>query len=160
MLVSASRMLVAIYGRGLAFRLRHHHRNDLVHETARLDRGDSATVAAQGELVLLLARDAAPLSDVLAGLAHRVRPMHLGQARVREAPTKGRIEHLAVSAVVRRFGLGHDKRRPGHALDPAGHEGIAVAGHDRVRRTVDRLEPGPAQPIDRLAGNLDRQAGQ
>ena len=144
----------------LALRLRHHHRHDLVHEAAFLDGRDRALVRSQRELVLLLARHAASLGDVLAGLTHRVGVVHLGQVRVGEAPAEGRVEHLARAALVGGLGLGHDVRRAGHRLDAAGNERVAVAGHDRVGGRVDRLESGAAQPIDRLAGDLDRKAGK
>ena len=150
-------MLVARDLDRIALRLRHHDRHDLVGEAAFLDRGNGALVRAKRERVLLLAADSALLGDVLARLAHRVRVVHLGQARVGEAPAEGRVVHLAGAAVVSGFRLGHDVRRARHRLDAAGDERVAVADHDRVGGRVDRLEPGAAQSVDRLAGDLDRQ---
>ena len=86
--------------------------------------------------------------------------VHLGEARVGEAPAERRVVHLAVAAVVGALGLGHDVRRAGHRLDAAGDERVAVADHDRVGGAVDRLEAAAAQPIDRLAGDSDREPGE
>ena len=95
-----ARVLVAIDDERLALPLRHRDRDDLVGEPAGLDGGDGALLALERERVLALARDAPALGDVLGGLAHRVRVVALGQARVDEPPAEGRVGHLAVAAVV------------------------------------------------------------
>ena len=150
-------MLVAIDDERLALPLRHRDRDDLVGEPAGLDGGDGALVALERERVLALARDAPALGDVLGGLAHRVRVVALGQARVDEPPAERRVGHLAVAAVVGRLGLEQDVRRAGHRFDAAADEHVAVADRDRVRRRVDRLEPGAAQPVDGQPADLDRE---
>ena len=94
-------MLVAIDDERLALPLRDRDRDELVGEPAGLDGGDGAPLALERELVLALARNAPALGDVLGGLAHRVRVVPLGQARVDEPPAERRVGHLAVAAVVR-----------------------------------------------------------
>ena len=105
-------------------------------------------------------RDAPALGDVLGGLAHRVRVVALGEARVDEPPAEGRVGHLARAAVVGRLGLELDVRRPGHRFDAAADEHVAVADRDRVGRRVDRLEPRAAQPVDGQPADLDREVGE
>ena len=129
-------------------------------EPAGFDGGDGPLLALEREGVLALARDAPALGDVLGGLAHRVRVVPLGQARVDEPPAERRVGHLAVAAVVGRLGLELDVRRPGHRFDTATDEHVAVADRDRMRRRVDRLEPRPAQPVDGQATDLDREVGE
>ena len=142
---------------GSPFRCGTDDRDDLVGEPAGLDGGDGPLLALERERVLALARDAPALGDVLGGLAHRVRVVALGQARVDEPPAERRVGHLAVAAVVRRLGLELDVRRAGHRFDAAADEHVAVADRDRVRRRVDRLEPRAAQPVDGQATDLDRE---
>ena len=135
-------------------------RDDLVVEPAGLDRGDRPPLALERERVLALAVDAVALGDVLRGLAHRVRVVHLGELRVEEAPAERRVLELARAAVPGAGRLGHHVRRPGHRFHAAADEHVAVADGDRVRGRVDRLQPGPAQPIDGQPADLDREAGQ
>ena len=59
-----------------------------------------------------------------------------------------------------RLGLELDVRRARHRFDAAADEHVAVADGDRVGRRVDRLEPRPAQPVDGLAADLDREVGE
>src|SRR4029079_12066648 len=86
-----TRVLVAIDDERLAPPLRDSDRDDLVGEPAGFDGGDGTLVALEREGVLTLARHAPPLGDVLGGLAHRVRVVALGQARVDEPPADSRI---------------------------------------------------------------------
>ena len=148
-------MLVPLDGHWLALGHRHDHRHDLLGEAVLLDGRHGAAMALEREGILVLARDTALLGHVLAGLAHRMRVVHLGQARVGEAPAEGGVEQLAVAAVVGALGLGHDVGRASHRLHATGDEGIAVAGPDGVGRAVDGLQAGSAQPIDGLAGHAD-----
>ena len=92
-------MLVALDDDGLALSLRDGDRDDLVGESARLDGSDRALLALERERVLALARDVPALGDVLGGLAHRVRVVALGEARVDEAPAERRVRHLAGAAI-------------------------------------------------------------
>ena len=139
------------------------HGHDLPVEQPALDRGDGPLVRAQREGVLALARDvvrgAVALDDVLGGLAHRVRVVERGQLRVDEPPAERRVLELARAAVPRR-------PRPcpctngARVIDstpPAMNTSPSSDG-DRVGGGVDRLEAGAAQPVDRLARDLDRQA--
>ena len=80
---------------GSPFRCGTLDRHDLVVEPAGLDGRDGPLLALERERVLALARDAPALGDVLGGLAHRVRVVALGQARVDEAPAEGRVDQLA-----------------------------------------------------------------
>src|SRR4029453_7860900 len=65
-------------------------RHELVLEPALVVGLGPAPVRAQPELVLLLAADPVALSDVLAGLAHRLEREHLLHPRVREPPAERR----------------------------------------------------------------------
>ena len=114
----------------------------------------------EGERILPLAIDVPALGHVLGGLAHRVRVVRGGEPRVDEAPAERAVLELARPAVPGRVRLGHHVRRPGHRFDAAADEHVTVAHLDRVGGRVDRLEPAAAQPIDRLAGDLDREPGQ
>ena len=66
-----ARALVGVDHDGLAA-LRRRDRHDLLGEAAGLLGGDRAPVAAQREVVLVLARDPVALGDVLRRLAHRL----------------------------------------------------------------------------------------
>src|SRR5688572_28853442 len=109
-------MLVAADGRGLALPAGDLDWDDLVVEPAGLDGGDGALLALEREGVLALAIDAIALGDVLGGLAHRVRVVHLGEPGVEEPPAERRVLDLARAAIPRVRGLGHDVRGPGHRL--------------------------------------------
>ena len=134
--------------------------DDLIGEPSGVVSGLPALLRGEREGVLLLAADAAALDDVLGGLAHRVRVVRIGQARVREAPAEGRVVHRLLTARECGRRLGHDEGRAGHRLDAARDEDLAIAERDRVRGAHDRLEPRAAEPIHGLAGDLDRQAGE
>ena len=140
--------------------LRDLDRHDLPVEPAGLDRRDRALLALEREGVLALAAHAPALGDVLRGLAHGIRVVALGQPRVHEAPAERRVGELARAAVPGALGLELDVRGAGHRLDAAADEDVAVADRDRVRRGVDRLEPRPAQPVDRQPAHLDREVGE
>ncbi len=135
-------------------------RDELVVEAAGLDGGNGALLALERERVLTLARDVPALGHVLGGLAHRIGVVAAREFGVREAPAKGRIGHLARAAVVAGFRLELDVRGAGHRFDATADEHVAVPDRDRVRRRVDRLEPGTTQPIDGQATDLDREIGQ
>ena len=152
-----ARVLVGVEARA------HHRsldRDDLVGEAAGGMRIGPAPLGGERERVLLVSRDAAALDDVLGGLAHRVRVVGIGQARVREAPAEGRVEGGLLAAREGGRWLGHHERRAGHRLDAAGDEHRTVAKGHGMRGSDDRLEPGAAEPVDGLAGDLDRQPGE
>ena len=98
-----ARVLVAIDDERLALPLRDRDRDELVGEPAGLDGGDRSPLALERELVLALTRDAPALGDVLGRLAHRIRVVPLGKARVDEPPAERRVGHLASAAVVGRL---------------------------------------------------------
>ena len=158
--VSARGCSSRLDGRGLALPTGDLDGDDLVVEPAGLDRGDRALLALERERVLALAVDAVALRDVLGGLAHRVRVVHLGELRVQEPPAERGVLELARATVPGRGRLGHDVRRPRHRFHAAADEHVAVADGDRVCGRVDRLQPGPAQPIDGQATDLDRETGK
>ena len=51
------------------------------------------------------------------------------------------------------------RRRPGHRLDPAGHDQVLEAGPDAHCPEVDRLLARAAEPVQGHARCLDRPAG-
>ena len=93
-------------------------------------------VAAQGEGVLLLARDALRLGQELGRDAHHQRAF------------AGAAEQLGVQVDV----LVH--RDVLHVLQAADDLHVFEAGHDRVRGLVDGLQAGAAQPVDRRAAGV------
>ena len=92
-----------------------------------------AALRAQRERVLVLARHAAALGHVLAGLAHDSRagtsPPGAGSGSASRASCRRPCGAPRSNA---RAGLGIDERRPRHRLDAAGDEQVAVAGDHRV----------------------------
>ena len=72
--------------------------DELVLESSSRVRVGPTPLRLQREGVLLLARDAVLLGDVLARLAHRLERVHRLQPRVRETPTEGRVPDGSVSA--------------------------------------------------------------
>ena len=116
-----------------------------------------ALLRAQGERVLVLARDAPALGDVLARLAHRLERELRLHRRVREAPAQGRVVHRPVAAREGGVRLRGHERRAAHRLDAAGHEQVAVAGGDRVAGADDGREAGRAEPIH---GHSRNRVGQ
>jgi hypothetical protein len=134
-------------------------RDDLALEHAGLARGDRALVGGERELVLVMARDAEALGDVLGGLAHALGRIALGQPRVDEAPADRRVDQLDRAARKRALGFQRDQRRARHRLDSAGEDQIGVAAADRAAGLVYRLEPGGAQAVDGHARGGLGQAG-
>ena len=141
-----TRVLVAIQLAG---------RHELVGEAALVLGLRPAPLRAEGERILVVARDVPALGDVLPRLAHRLPRVPLLVPRIREAPAERRVVHDAVAPRVRRVGLGRHQRRPRHRLDASRDEEVAVPGDHRVARADDCGEPGRAQavhghPRDRL----------
>ena len=128
-------------------------RDQLVVEAAGLVRGRPALLGLEREGVLVIARDAVALGDVLAGLAHRLEWEHLLQLRIGEAPPERGVVDRLVAAREPVLGLPQHERGPAHRLDAAGDEEVPVARRDRMRSGGDRRQPGRAQPVDRHAGD-------
>ena len=112
------------------------------------------------ERVLILTRDAPALGDVLAGLPHRLARVPLLVARIDEAPAEGRVVQRPVAAGERHVRLRRHERRPGHRLDAARDEEIAVPGDDGMAGTDDRREARRAQAVDGDAGDGVGEAGE
>ena len=112
--------------------------HDLALELALGLRGGGPLMAAQGERVLLFARDALRLGQELGGDAHRQRAL------------AGALEQLGVEVDA---GVHRDVL---HVLQAADDLHVLAAGHDGVRRLVERLQAGAAQAIDRRAAGLRR----
>src|SRR2546426_1006232 len=144
-----SRRLVPTDGERLRLPLRNRDGEDLLRELAAFNRGDGPPMALEGELILVLPRSLrVPFPEVLRRLPHRVVPVLGLEPRVREPPTEGRVPsgHVAHGAVE----ILRDRvRRPGHALDAARDEGLALADLDGPRRRVDRREAGRAEAVER-----------
>ena len=153
------RMLVGVEGARLSA-VRNLDRNDLIGESTGVARRLPALLGGQCEGVLVLARDAALLDDVLGRLAHRVGVVGIGQARVGEAPAEGGVVQRLLAAREGRRRLGHHERCAGHRFDAAGDEDRAVAVGDGVRGADDRLHARAAQAVDGLASDADRHPGK
>ncbi len=131
--------------------------NELVVEAAGRVRGRPALLRAQRERVLILARDAEALGDVLAGLPHRLEREHLLEPRVRKPPAESRVPDRLVAARERSVRLRHDERRATHRLDPTRDDDLGVSGEHGVARGDDCGETRRAEPVQRHA--RDRRRG-
>src|SRR4030095_2387545 len=74
------------------------HGDELVGEPAGLVRGRPAALGLERERVLLLAREAVSLCDVLAGLVPRLERELILEPQVRKAPTERRVPDGQVAA--------------------------------------------------------------
>ena len=129
--------------------------DELFVEAARVRSGCPALLRAKRESVLVLARHAPALGDVLPRLTHRLEREELGKSRVREAPPELRV---VFGRVVADVGPRVHERRAAHRLDAAGDEEVAVTGSDRVRRRDHRGQSRSAKTIHRHPGDGLRQA--
>ena len=102
--------------------------------------GGPALLRAQRERVLLLARHAPALGDVLTRLPHRLEREHRLEARVGEPPAERRVPERAVAARVGPLGLRSGERRAAHRLDPARDDDVRVARDHRMARGHDGSE--------------------
>ncbi len=139
--------------------LRRLDRHDLASEPAAGRGRRRPLMAEQRELVLPFAADLVLIGNVLRGLPQADRRVELGHPRADQPPAKPGV-HDASLARERLGRPRHDKRRPGHRLDPAGDADIGVPGRDRPRGRANRLHARTAQPVHRGTRHLDRQAGQ
>ena len=108
-------------------------------------RGGGALLARQCEFVLLLARDAASLDDVLGRLAHRVRVVRARPGAGSRSASRAWCRPICVaSRGMRSEGLAMTNGARVMISTPAGDEDLAVADGDRVRGaefTAWRPEP-------------------
>ncbi len=114
--------------------------NDLAAEIAGVLRRLGAHLAAQGESVLIGARDGEIRGDILAGLTHRFGAVKLLHLRIDEAPAQCGVVHLGIAGEGRGTFADHEGRT-GHALDAAGQNQLGIAGADHARRRAHRVEP-------------------
>src|SRR5206468_6377238 len=109
-----------------------------------------------GEAVLIAARDAVVLGDVLRGLAHRIDAVPLAHLRIHESPANAGVEHLDVARpwLAR---LRHHERRARHALDAPRDVHLPFTDLDGARGAGDGAHAGRAQSVYRLTGDGVRQ---
>ncbi len=152
-------MFIAAKPQRLAFALRYLDGDQLIGETSRLLGRGGAQLTAQGERVLIGAGNGKLIGDVFRRLRHGMDTVQGFHLRVNKAPADGGIFHLHVAAKgALRFT--HHKRRPGHALHPAGDHQLRFTAFNRPRRDADRVEAGATQAVDGATGHALRQPGQ
>ena len=158
---SAASFSSEVSGRGCSSRADVADRHELVVEAAGLDRGRVPALALEREGVLVVARDAEALGDVLAGLAHRLEREHRLEARVREAPAERRVPDRLVAARVRRA-RPWPMTKGARVIDstPPATNSSPSPARTRVAGGDDGGEARGAQPVDRDPGHLLRQAGE
>ena len=110
---SVASFSAVVCGRGCSSRVDVADGHELVGEAPGLVGRRPALLRAQRERVLLLARDAPALGDVLARLAHRLEREQRLHGRVAEAPAERRVVGRAVAAGVRLLGLRHARAARG-----------------------------------------------
>ena len=118
------------------------HGHDFGRKTATLHGLGAQLVAAQGVLVLLLARDAQTLGDLLGGLGH-VEPADRIHQRCEERVDDGLLlteAHARTHAV-------DDVRSLAHVLHAAGEHRGRFTQLQELRARHDRLQAGTAQAI-------------
>src|SRR5690606_21066072 len=101
----------------------HRHRDDLFRQLAGIDGGDGPPVTAQGPLVLLFP-------------AHRVLGRHIASVHHHVHPVKGapqpvvdhQVDELPVPHPLPPASAGNDIGGVAHALHPAGHHHVRIAG--------------------------------
>ena len=151
---AGARVLVVVDEQRLALLLRHLDRNDLLLEDPLRDGALGLLLALSREVVLLLARDAVVLGDVLGGDAH----VDVLEG-VHQPVMHHRVDHLRVAHARAEATAGHQVGRPRHVLHAAGHDDVRVARPDDLRRQRDGLQARAAEHVDGRRGHLDRQPG-
>ncbi len=114
-------------------------------------------VRVRGELVLLLAGHAVLLAQPLGGLTQRDGPLRR-HGLVHQAPAQrgGRQGHVPGRVGLLR--LGQHPRGTGHGLGAADEHQLGVAGVDLPGGDDRRVQGRAAEPVDRGAGDRDRQS--
>jgi hypothetical protein len=152
-------MLIDAEHHRLALVLWNLHRHGFALEEARRMRRLPTLLRAQRKDVLVGTRNVELGRHVLGRVGHRVDAVTLLHQLVDEAPANRRVLDLR-RARERTIGLREHERRARHALDAAGNDQVGFAGGDRVCRQRNRVETGPAQPVDRGTRHLHRQASK
>ena len=99
-------------------------------------------MAAEGELVLGLARDVEPLGDLLGRLGHvepAVRVLERREEQVLERRLDAEAEALA--------GTAQNEGRLAHVLHAAAQSRLRLAQLNQLRALDDRLDPRTAEPV-------------
>ena len=135
-------------------------RDELVVEAARCVRQLPALLRASGERVLILARHAPLLGDVLARLPHRLQREHLLEPWVGEAPAERRVPQRPVATRERRVRLRRDERRAAHRLDATGDDDLGVTCEHGVTGGHDRRQTRGAETVQRDTCDRLRKAGE
>ena len=127
--------------------------DDLVGEPAGVGRLGGEPVRALGEAVHVGAGDLELVGD----LARLVDHLLLGEG-VGEAVVGHRVDRLDVAHPEAEAGAGQQVGRLAHRLHAAGHGDLGVAGADRLVGEADRAHARGADLVDRLRGDLLRDA--
>ena len=138
--------------------LAHRHRHDLVGEPARVARRRGPAMAADGELVLLGARDAVVAAQVLGRLDHPAGHREVGAAR--GDPPAGQPvvqQHTGPAAHTPAHG-GRVERRARHRLGPAREHDVRYPAPHLHRRVEDGLQARAAAAVDLQPGGGHREA--
>ena len=145
-------VLVLVGGEGLA--APDLEGGDLLGEGCLRLGGRRAALRLEGELVLLLAGDAVLLRDVFRRDAHVDAVEGVGEHE------DGAVLQLAVAELVAAAGTEVVEGHPGHRLVAAGEGEVEVVPPHLHRGGPDRLQARAAQAVDRVGGDVGRQAGR
>ena len=149
---AAARRLVDLDD-GVALATLDRHRDDLLGQAAVVGRLDRALVAAQRPAVEVGAGDL----ELVADLGRLVEHLAPGE-RVRQPVVDHRVQRLGVAHAKAEAGLGQHVRRAGHRLHAAADADLDVARADLRVEDADGADAGGADLVDRLRGDLLRDA--
>ncbi len=152
--IGVAGLLVGVH-HGLAFAGFHRHRHDLVGEPAVVDGGLGALEGFDGEVIHLLAADAALVRHVLGEGAHQAAGF-----RVFQAVQEHVIRHLAVAHAVAAPRLIENVGRVAHGLHAAADHDVVAAGFEHVVAEHGGAHARAAQFVDGGGAGTVRQAGQ
>src|SRR5436190_3261613 len=150
-----ARAFVGLDDRLAALRVPDRDRHELIREGSRVDRGDRALVGAQREGVLVLPRDRVVDRDALGMRSH--------VAVLERAPQPVLNRRVDERAVPQAIAEARPRQQVGgeiHALHPARHDHLGVARPDLRGAEHDRLQPRPADAIDRRRGRRVRESAR